>query len=392
MAKEKIKKVVKKDVKTLETLRKMLWTDNTPAELPHRQEELEKIDEFCRFFIEKRDDSCSLYLGGVPGTGKTSCVLKTIKTLKEDKKIGAKFKFIHLNGGEMVRPEDLYAQFYNELEGKSQWITAGAARQKLSTIFKCADAKRLPVIVLLDELDFLVNKNQSVIYDVFEFASVRESRLAIISITNTFDFTSRVLDSRIQSRIGTNRVHFQPYSWEQIMEILINRLRGCENLVDKSAIQLASRKVANMSGDIRKALDVLRRAIDIAITNGCEKLSMKDIDAAGKETKNTYRMCLVRSMSKHELVFFRALYNDFNRNGLQDTPFGYVYRHYEQLCCEHELDALDIDEVLQFVQDGVGTGFYNLSKAPGSFTRKISLGFAMYEAKFCLDTVAEEEN
>lgn len=46
-----------------------------------------------------------------------------------------------------------------------------------------------------------MNKNQTVIYDVFDLASAPEARLAIISITNTFDFTSRVLDSRIQSRI-----------------------------------------------------------------------------------------------------------------------------------------------------------------------------------------------
>jgi Cdc6-like AAA superfamily ATPase len=32
-----------------------------------------------------------------------------------------------------------------------------------------------------------------------------------------------------------------------------------------------------MSGDIRKALDIMRRAVDIAIENDCEKLSMKQV-------------------------------------------------------------------------------------------------------------------
>lgn len=89
------------------------------------------------------------------------------------------------------------------------------AHQKLNTLFSYADEKRLPIILLLDEvgaletpplwssfqLDFLVNKNQTVIYTMFNFASSPDSRLAIISITNTFDFCSRLLDSRIQSRI-----------------------------------------------------------------------------------------------------------------------------------------------------------------------------------------------
>jgi Cdc6-like AAA superfamily ATPase len=42
---------------------------------------------------------------------------------------------------------------------------------------------------------------------------------------------------------GTNRMHFQPYNWTQIEEILKNRLETSKNLVDKSALQFAARKV-----------------------------------------------------------------------------------------------------------------------------------------------------
>ncbi|KAI6184212.1 Origin recognition complex subunit 1 [Aphelenchoides bicaudatus] len=383
----KPKKVVEEPI-NLDSLRKNLWMDSIPANLPFREEELDKIEEFCRDFVDRRGESQSLYLGGVPGTGKTSCVVQTIKKLEEEDELD--FVFIHLNGGEMVKPEDLYVQFYQKYKKSKARISTTSARQQLLSIFNYGDAKRSPVILLLDELDFLVNRNQSVIYDVFNLASLPESRLAIISITNTFDFTSRVLDQRIQSRLGTNRVHFQPYDFKQIEQILIARLEKFESLVEKSAIMLASRRVANMSGDIRKALDVLRRAIDIAVVGGRETLKMSDIDEACKESKSTYRMCLVRSMSSHELRFLRALYEDLFHSSLEEVPFGYVYRHYERLCADQTIEPLNIDEVLRFAEDGAGIGFYNLSKAPGSFGRKISLGFAMFEAKFCLDKVEEE--
>jgi hypothetical protein len=67
------------DVVSLDKLRKMLWMDSIPTDLLYREEELDKIEEFCRFFVEKRDESYSLYLGGVPGTGKTSCVIQVSK-------------------------------------------------------------------------------------------------------------------------------------------------------------------------------------------------------------------------------------------------------------------------------------------------------------------------
>ena len=49
------------------------------------------------------------------------------------------------------------------------------------------------------------------------------------------------------------------------MEIITSRLEGVPgNIVDKDAVQFASRKVAAVSGDARRALDICRRAVEIA--------------------------------------------------------------------------------------------------------------------------------
>src|SRR5436190_5290328 len=49
------------------------------------------------------------------------------------------------------------------------------------------------------------------------------------------------------------------------MKIIQSRLEGVpDNIVDPDAIQFASRKVAAVSGDARRALDICRRAVEIA--------------------------------------------------------------------------------------------------------------------------------
>src|ERR1700741_181022 len=49
------------------------------------------------------------------------------------------------------------------------------------------------------------------------------------------------------------------------MKIIQSRLEGVPgNIVDPDAIQFASRKVAAVSGDARRALDICRRAVEIA--------------------------------------------------------------------------------------------------------------------------------
>ena len=52
----------------------------------------------------------------------------------------------------------------------------------------------------------------------------------------------------------------------QLQEIVTSRLRGLP-VFDSDAVQLVSRKVAAVSGDARRCLDVCRRAIEIAEKN-----------------------------------------------------------------------------------------------------------------------------
>lgn len=61
-------------------------------------------------------------------------------------------------------------------------------------------------------------------------------------------------------------MHFSPYTKDQIIRIFTERLKGSDvdNLFAPTAIQLIARKVSAMSGDIRKALDIGRRVMEIA--------------------------------------------------------------------------------------------------------------------------------
>ena len=55
---------------------------------------------------------------------------------------------------------------------------------------------------------------------------------------------------------------FQPYSSDQIVKIVQDRL-GDIDVFEPRAIQLAARKVASVTGDVRRALNVLRQAAEI---------------------------------------------------------------------------------------------------------------------------------
>lgn len=64
---------------------------------------------------------------------------------------------------------------------------------------------------------------------------------------------------------GLTRITFPGYTHDQLQLIIQSRL-SCvpAHIVDPDAIQFASRKVAAVSGDARRALDICRRAVEIA--------------------------------------------------------------------------------------------------------------------------------
>ena len=66
----------------------------------------------------------------------------------------------------------------------------------------------------------------------------------------------------MNSRLGLTKLHFAPYTKDQIELIIGERLRALPAFGD-GAVELAARKIASISGDMRRALQICRRAAEI---------------------------------------------------------------------------------------------------------------------------------
>ena len=80
------------------------------------------------------------------------------------------------------------------------------------------------ILLILDEVEQLLNKNQVVLYNVFEWPSLIGSRLALMGIGNCLDLTERVLP-RLQGRdvYKPQLLQFPPYTMEEIKTIINTR-------------------------------------------------------------------------------------------------------------------------------------------------------------------------
>merc|ERR1711974_171156 len=122
-------------------------------------------------------------------------------------------------------------------------------------------------LLVLDEVDQLETKDQAVLYTVFEWPALEGSRLVLCGIANSLDLTDRVLPRlQVSPAYKPSLLHYPPDSKQHIMDIITARLQeGARDVtgnpvITTRAIAFLAGKIASLSGDLRKALDVCRRA------------------------------------------------------------------------------------------------------------------------------------
>ena len=250
-----------------------LSLNSIPETLPCREVERAEIEDFVSTILSMNNRKAGpgkcLYISGIPGTGKTASVLEVIRSFSRESEQGLhqKFHFIEINGLHLPSPQHVYSQLCEALTGET--LAPQAAMSVLDEIFdgksKIMTHQKNHIIVLLDEMDSLVNKSQKILYNLFDWPSRRTSNLSIIGIANTMDLPER-LHQRIGSRLAGCRTVFHPYQRDDLEIIMKTRLAGCP-IFDKNGVTLAARKVANCSGDVRRCLEICRRAIEIAVEN-----------------------------------------------------------------------------------------------------------------------------
>lgn len=129
---------------------------------------------------------------------------------------------------------------------------------------------------MLDELDHIASSSQS-LTSLLTLAQCNAAHLRVIGISNTHTLTSSSSSIALaQAQSDVKTLHFAPYTSQQLLEILHARLSPLSSDSDDAelmmkflptpALMLLTKKIASQTGDVRAVFEVLRGAIDLAVT------------------------------------------------------------------------------------------------------------------------------
>ncbi|KAL0936660.1 origin recognition complex subunit 1 (ATPase) [Colletotrichum truncatum] len=367
--------------------RSQLHVASVPSSLPCREGEFSLVYSHLEAAIADGTGSC-IYIAGTPGTGKTATVREVISRLEDCVRADEldDFIFVEINGMKITDPHQSYSLLWEALKGDR--VSPSQALDLLEREFNNPSPRRTPCVVLMDELDQLVTRNQSVMYNFFNWPSLRHSRLIVLAVANTMDLPERTLSNKISSRIGLTRITFPGYNHEQLMKIIQSRLEGVPgNVVEADAIQFASRKVAAVSGDARRALDICRRAVELAEYESCvdsegvtgkgqrqsegkrktsTKVTISTVKRAINEATTNPIQQYLRSLAFTPKLLLSSMLVRIQRNGTVETTFGDVMDELHRII---KLDTCALDSgVITALVGGSMSGLMagDLSQVSGS--------------------------
>ncbi|CAH8657411.1 unnamed protein product [Schistosoma guineensis] len=315
--------------------------------LPGREQEFENIYTFILNKLSQNSGGC-MYISGIPGTGKTAsvqAVLSTMHKLVADSGLESQiptFQVIYVNGMRVSDPKQVYVEIYEQLTGLT--ATAKCASDLLEKEFchnvikKVSHSKvsEKPVVLVIDELDLLCTRRQDILYSLFDWPTRHNNHrvLIVLAIANTMDLPERLLHPRVASRLGLTRLTFAPYSHEQLAQIVRHHLSSLSNMFQPKALELAARKVAAVSGDVRRALDICKRAAEIvsSIGKGNKEIDISHINAALKEMFTTPKSEAICACSLYEKLFLRAVIAEFQARSTEEARLDRCIRQMFALC------------------------------------------------------------
>ncbi|KAL8154094.1 hypothetical protein V2J09_011854, partial [Rumex salicifolius] len=350
------------DVEQMRVVKEALHVSTLPSGMVCREDEHKKVLEFCKLYVEQ-ERSGSLYVCGCPGTGKTM-VMEKVKHSVADWAKQADLEepdVLSVNCTSLTNTSEVFVKILQKIQPRKKINSSNAALKQIQDLYsRGATSPSRMMLLIIDELDYLITKDRAVLHELFMLTTLPYSRCILIGIANAIDLADRFLPKLQSLNCKPTVFTFRAYSKDQILTILRDRLQVLPSQVfQPQALELCARKVAAASGDMRRALCVCRSAIEMLeaeikenasqgnlLSSDGKSLEQQNFQASTETETNVqvHHMALalskayrspvvetIQSLPQHQQIILCSAVKLF-RTGKKDSSVGELNRSYGDLC------------------------------------------------------------
>lgn len=247
--------------------------------------------------------------------------------------------------------------------------------QKLNRFYEILSNNFDSVIIILDEVDLLVGRqrdpNAEPAYSKLLYQLSRASQLgrieghvSVAALTNDPRFMED-LDGRAESSFNPQDIVFPDYDANQLQAILERRRDAYQdNVLEDGIIPLSAAFAAQDHGDARKAIDLFRKAGEIADRESEGTVREEHVRGAQKEAERDRTLTQMQGLStqKKLSLYATAIVPVHSQRNLNAVPSTVAYRVYQYLTDLLDADEKSRDSYLRYMSEAETYNFVTSEK------------------------------
>ena len=307
-----------------------------PKKLPHREKELSLLSQlFLELITNPNSISRKILIIGKTGIGKTV----TIKLFGEmlvnaaEKRSGV-IKYVHINCRKERTSYKVLIKIVLALN-KNFPKRGYSPQDLLDVIVETINSQNLHLLIVLDELSYLINKGGDLIYSLTRInddSFNTQQHLSIIGIARDISCLSN-LDVSTMSTLQRNIINFKKYNRNQLYEILSCRasISLKQNVISDKLVETIS-DLVYQSGDIRYGLNLLWKATKIAENQNLKYITMECIRLANQDIVPFSTLDVLKFISIQKGIFLLAIITALKKSGRIQVSVLEITNSYLIIC------------------------------------------------------------
>ena len=306
-----------------------------------RQKQLGRIISHLTPVLDGESPPSSMIFGPT-GSGKTVTlihVLSTFQSVTERRSVSFRYAYIDLTS-----PKTYFAAL-NEvaiaLDSSNRKYRKGIPIQFMQErIIETLAGYDGFLCLLIDEADNIIPNCDAFLTFLAKTLPRRvHCRLILIMLTNRLDWEKN-LDPRILSFLKKTDIFFEPYDAMDLLEILQLRVEKAldKNKVDEAALNKMAAYASRETGDARKAVELLAKAVKVAEkTTG--RLTVDQVDIAAHQLEIDKTEQVLNALASQQQLALKACYALLVKNNKKIIT-GQAYEAYLTLCHVEDMRPL----------------------------------------------------